>query len=130
MTTLQVFVPLIQDYSSFKRASSVFLLSLWAGSSFAEILNEYLIVSSANIIRFGRRHLSGQAHFKELHKTGGLSRNLAALIVLYEIAIWVVVILVGILYILTTEEVGNIVQAAVAISSINDIDNMAVVIIF
>ena len=103
----------------------VFIVSL--GTSFMEIHNEFVIVRSAKI-RFGH-HNTGEAHFKKL-LDDQLPRFLALVIVLYEIAIWVIVLLVGILYILTTEGVGNIVQAAVAISYINDIDNMAVEIIF
>jgi hypothetical protein len=55
-----------------------------------------------------------------------ITKLLIAYIILYEFAIWVFVLIIGVRYILTTQGTGNIVQAAVAIVYINEIDNMAI----
>jgi hypothetical protein len=51
---------------------------------------------------------------------------LAYCVVLYELLIWVAVLLVGLNYILAAETLGDLVQAAVAITFINELDDMAV----
>ena len=48
------------------------------------------------------------------------------MILFYELLIWVAVLLVGINYILSAETLGDLVQAAVAITFINELDDMAV----
>jgi hypothetical protein len=55
-----------------------------------------------------------------------LGAALAYLVVLYELLIWAAVLLVGINYILSAETLGDLVQAAVAITFISDLDDMAV----
>jgi len=47
----------------------------------------------------------------------------AVFFLVYEIIVWVAVCVVGIIYILTQDGVSDIVQAAVAMNFINDIDN-------
>jgi hypothetical protein len=102
----------------------VFIVSVLP--SLYEALTELTIVCTAKIN--SDVFIEGKLGFKRL--SGGLlGRSLDFGIVLYELAIWVFVLLIGIQYILTTESAGNIVQAAVAISYINEIDNMAVIIL-
>ena len=47
-------------------------------------------------------------------------------VVLYELLVWICVLIVGIQYIFTIEDVADIVQGAVALGFINGLDNMAV----
>jgi hypothetical protein len=91
-----------------------------------EALTELTIVWTAKIA--SQVINTGKLEFVSL-SDGLVGRSLAFGVVLYELAIWVCVLLIGIQYILTTEGAGNIVQAAVAISYINEIDNMAVIIL-
>jgi hypothetical protein len=44
----------------------------------------------------------------------------------FEVTVWISVLIIGSGYILTTEGVSNLVQATVAITFINEIDNMAI----
>ena len=85
-----------------------------------EIADEWFIVRTANV-KFS--YLGGTALVKRLKKG---FRWTAHLVVVYESLIWIAVFLDGIMYILTSKGVGNIVQAAVAIAFIMDIDNVAV----
>ena len=101
----------------------VFIVSVLP--SLFEALTELTIVRTAKIN--SNVFNDGELCFQKL-SDGLLGISLAFGIVLYELAIWVCVLLIGIQYILTTEGAGNIVQAAVAISYINEIDNMAVII--
>ena len=94
--------------------------------SLYEALTELTIVCTAKIFFYVGG--DGKSGFEKLSdKLFG--KSLAFGIVVYELAIWLFVLLIGIQYILTTEGAGDIVQAAVAISYINEIDNMAVIIL-
>ena len=87
-----------------------------------EIGDEWLIVRTANVA-FVYDKDTGEATVERLEKG---FRWTAHLVVLYEFFIWMSVFLDGIMYILTSKGIGNIIQAAVAIAFIMDIDNVAV----
>jgi len=91
-----------------------------------EVITELIIVTASKIYLY-QDWKDGETRFVKTDSR--LARRISAvIIVLYELVIWIVVLLIGILYILTSVGAGNIVQAAVAISYINEIDNMAVII--
>jgi hypothetical protein len=87
-----------------------------------ELSDELIIVRTANV-RFEYYRDTGKARMYRLDKG---YQWLAYLIVLWEAFIWMCVFLDGIIYILTSTEAGDIIQAAVAICFIMDIDNVAV----
>mmetsp|Transcript_2978 Transcript_2978/g.4560 ORF Transcript_2978/g.4560 Transcript_2978/m.4560 type:complete len:118 (-) Transcript_2978:268-621(-) len=90
-----------------------------------EVITELIIVTASKIYLY-QDWKDGETRFVKTDSR--LARRISAvIIVLYELVIWIVVLLIGILYILTSVGAGNIVQAAVAISFINEIDNMAVI---
>ena len=98
----------------------VFVTSLVPG--LLVIYNEFRIIQS------------GTCYFKTYFSVASFGRlvrsklgvALAYLVVLYELLIWAAVLLVGINYILSAETLGDLVQAAVAITFINELDDMAV----
>jgi hypothetical protein len=74
---------------------------------------------------FGRRFYSGDTQKIRNISTPGWCRAVAVIIALYEVAVWLSVLIIGAYYIITTSGVGSVVQAAVSISYITDIDSMA-----
>jgi hypothetical protein len=83
------------------------------------ICNEYRIIRSG-LIYF--QPLTGS--FPKLFRDP-VSVILAYLVLSYEFLVWIAVVLVGINYILVSETLGDLVQAAVAITFINELDDMA-----
>lgn len=53
------------------------------------------------------------------------SRCFAGLIALWEIFVWITVFFIGLQYIMQQKKIGDLVQAAMAMNYINDIDNYA-----
>jgi hypothetical protein len=89
-----------------------------------ELSDELIIVRTANVrFEYDNVHDTGKAMVLRLAKR---FQWLACLIVLWEAFIWMCVFLDGIIYILTSTGAGDIIQAAVAICFIMDIDNVAV----
>ena len=102
----------------------VFFISLIP--SLSEVTNEfYIIIFATNVVEHDNE--TGEVH-ENVRQNSIIQIVLTTMVVLYELLIWVCVLMVGIVYILTTEGIGNIIQAAVAISFINEIDNMAVML--
>ena len=95
----------------------VFLISMI--SDFITIYNEYRIIRSGSHI-----YSPGFGNFSKFTRSH-LNVILVYLILSYEFIIWVSVVLVGINYILVSETLGDLVQAAVAITFINELDDMA-----
>ena len=95
----------------------VFITSLLPG--LLVISHEFRIIRSGIIILFS------STGFKKLER-GGMGVTIACFIVGYELLIWISVLLVGINYILTAETLGDLVQAAVGITFVNELDDMAV----
>jgi hypothetical protein len=100
---------------------SVFITSLIPG--LLVIYNEFRIIQSGTV--FFAPNSSATASFTRLDRSK-VGVSLAYCTVLYELLIWVAVLLVGINYILSAETLGDLVQAAVAITFINELDDMAV----
>lgn len=102
---------------------AVFLVSLVPALN--DIINEFKIVSSARLVFQVSSPMAGdgQATIARVHRNA-INVICCMMVVIYESCIWIAVLLIGIMYILTSPGVGNIVQAAVAISFINEIDNM------
>ena len=72
----------------------------------------------------------GQSCFAKNQGTDLWSRVFASLIILYEFVVWIIVIIVGVKYILSIDpsDIGNVVQASVAVGFIDQIDDMALFI--
>ena len=95
----------------------VFLVSMVP--DFLTIYNEYRIIRSGL-----HYYCPGDGTFNKFSRST-VGVILAYLILSYELLIWVSVVLVGINYILVSETLGDLVQAAVAITFINELDDMA-----
>ena len=106
----------------------IFIVSMLPG--LIEISKEFSIIRTASI--YFSHDEKGDASFKKIlsFAEGQTSYIICYLIVLYELTVWTGVTVVGILYITTTDGIssngiGDIVQATVAIGFINSVDNMA-----
>ena len=102
----------------------VFLISMEPGMQ--SIFNELTILRTSKI-SFLVDQYDGQSWFKKNKGTDILSRSCAILIVLYEFVVWMGVLIAGVKYILSIDpsDIGNVVQASVAIGFIDQIDDMA-----
>ena len=99
----------------------VFITSLVPG--LLVIFDEFRIIQSGTV-SFDNYIYSGAA-FKRLDRSK-VGVSLAYCTVLYELLIWAAVLLVGVSCTLSAESLGDLVQAAVAITFINELDDMAV----
>ena len=95
--------------------TSVFVTSLTPGLRF--ICSEVSIIKLGTLIFRAGKVLSG---FHEL------SRPKLGVALAYLTVLWAAVLLVGVNYTLSAETLGDLVQAAVAITFINELDDMAV----
>ena len=102
---------------------AVFLVSLIPALN--DVINEFKIVASARLVFQVYSPMAGEGRAVILRVQRNVFNVICCmLVVCYEFIIWIGVLLIGIVYILTSQGAGNIVQAAVAISFINEIDNM------
>ena len=102
----------------------IYLLSVFP--DLVDVYQEFNIVYYGHLA-FTVSTIDGKARITKLTPSR-YARYLALSITFYEFLVWVSVLLLGVHYILTIEDVGDVVQAAVALSFINQIDNMALFI--
>ena len=103
----------------------IFLLYLLVG--FKDIIHELkVLIYVTEVFDYDK---DGKATRNSVSPTSTGAR-IGLLVVLYELLIFMCVLLIGILYIFTSEKIGDIVQAAVALAFINDVDNVAVSVIY
>ena len=90
------------------------------------IFNEMKILRTSKI-SFTVNPMDGQSWFAKNKGTNLWSRFCALLIILYEFVVWMGVLIAGVKYILSIDpsDIGNVVQASVAIGFIDQIDDMA-----
>ena len=102
----------------------VFLISMEPGLQ--SIFNEMKILRTSKI-RFVVDQDYGQSFFAKNQGTNLWSRFWIFLIILYELVVWMGVLIAGVKYILSIDpsDIGNVVQASVAIGFIDQIDDMA-----
>ena len=102
----------------------VFLVSMEPG--LLSIFNEMKILRTSKI-SFQVYPFSGQSYFAKNKGTDLWSRFFIFLIILYEFVVWMGVLIAGVKYILSIDpsDIGNVVQASVAIGFIDQIDDMA-----
>jgi hypothetical protein len=102
----------------------VFLISMEPGLQ--SILNELKIMRTSKI-SFQVDWGNGQSFFAKNKGTDLWSRFCIFLIILYEFVVWMGVLIAGVKYILSIDpsDIGNVVQASVAIGFIDQIDDMA-----
>ena len=102
----------------------VFLVSMEPGLQ--SIFNEMKIMRTSNIC-FRLDASTGQSCFANNYGTDLWSRFWILLIILYEFVVWMGVLIAGVKYILSIDpsDIGNVVQASVAIGFIDQIDDMA-----
>jgi len=79
--------------------------------------------------RFRKTEIFGRPYYKYVKLTGATDRSILARALLFitiacEITIWISVVVVGCAYILSQQGAGSIVQGAVAITFINEVDQM------
>lgn len=98
----------------------IFIISMIP--SIFEITNELCIVATTRIY-FRYEPNDGQAIIKKFKRTSS-GVFVASCIVIYQILLWLSTFIIGILYIITSEGVTNIVQAAVAITFLMELDNL------
>ena len=91
--------------------------------SLDDILEEFYIVLHAKL-KFSYNKDNGRCQVRFM-KCATFGRYYSILVIVWEIVVWIGVLIVGTLYIITSSTTGGIIQAIVAIVFINDIDNLA-----
>ena len=104
----------------------IFILYLLAGLK--DIIHEMKIVRYATEV-FGYDE-NGKAYQEVVGNQTFIAILISFIIIGYELLIWMSVLLIGIFYIFTSDGIGNIIQAAVAIAFINDVDNVAIYVLY
>lgn len=103
--------------------SIIFVFVVSSASTLFEMEDEFEIAISARIY-FRYNITDGKAVIRPLRRSM-LGVGCALFIVFIQLCIWCFVFITGVWYIITSEDVSSIVQAALAMEFINHIDNMA-----
>lgn len=102
---------------------SIFLIFLWP--SFKSITTETYVILRANRLGFMHEAIDDRILLYELHAPVSKRFLLLVLIVLPEFLILLSLLFIGSRFIITSQEVSDLIINSVAISFIMDIDNMA-----